>query len=152
MSVWSGPELDSLFEIRFTGETFRAGQVIVAVGMERMEHVPAEISQLPAELWSHSAAHYEILSKYQGKDVVVIGAGQSGLENGSDFGKKALRSRWRCALRRLHGTKFRRRPIDPCISGYGGREPSWARGFNSGFTTTRRRFFTACRGRRGWRG
>lgn len=73
-------KLDSLFEIRLsTGETFRADQVIVAVGMERMEHVPAEISQLPAELWSHSAAHYD-LSKYKGKDVVVIGAGQSGLE------------------------------------------------------------------------
>lgn len=71
---------DSGFEIRLsTGETFRSAQIIVATGMERMEHVPAEISQLPAELWSHSAVHYD-LSKFKGKEVVVIGAGQSGLE------------------------------------------------------------------------
>jgi thioredoxin reductase len=61
------------------GQTFRSGQVIVATGMDRMEHVPEQISQLPAELWSHSAAHYD-LSKFKGKDVIVIGGGQSGLE------------------------------------------------------------------------
>jgi cation diffusion facilitator CzcD-associated flavoprotein CzcO len=73
-------KVDGGFEIRLnTGETFRSAQVIVAVGMERMEHVPAEFSQLPAELWSHSAAHYD-LSKFKSKEVAVIGAGQSGLE------------------------------------------------------------------------
>jgi hypothetical protein len=73
-------KIDGGFEIGLsTGETFRSNQVIVATGMERMEHVPGEISRLPSELWSHSAAHYD-LSKFKGKDVVVIGGGQSGLE------------------------------------------------------------------------
>lgn len=73
-------KIDSGFEIRLsTGETFRSAQVVVAIGMERMEHVPGEITQLPTELWSHSAAHYD-LSRFKGKEVVVIGAGQSGLE------------------------------------------------------------------------
>jgi hypothetical protein len=71
---------DGGFEISLSsGETFRSAQVIVATGMDRMEHVPEQIAQLPGELWSHSAAHYD-LSKYKGKDVVVIGGGQSGLE------------------------------------------------------------------------
>ncbi len=71
---------DAGFEVSLsTGETFRSAQVVVATGMDRMEHVPAEISQLPSELWSHSAAHYD-LSRFKGKEVVVIGAGQSGLE------------------------------------------------------------------------
>jgi thioredoxin reductase len=61
------------------GETLRSSHIVVATGLDRMEQVPEQLRQLPAELCSHSAAHYD-LSKFKGKDVVVIGGGQSGLE------------------------------------------------------------------------
>jgi hypothetical protein len=62
-----------------TGEILRSAQVIMATGMDQMEHVPEQLSQLPAELCTHSAAHYD-LSKFKGKEVIVIGGGQSALE------------------------------------------------------------------------
>lgn len=68
------------FELRLsTGETLRSAKVIVATGMDQMERVPEQLAHLPTELWSHSAVHYD-LSKFKGKDVIVIGGGQSGLE------------------------------------------------------------------------
>lgn len=71
---------DAGFEVRLSsGETSRSAHVIVATGMDQMERVPEELGRLPSELCSHSAAHYD-LSKFKGKDVIVIGAGQSGLE------------------------------------------------------------------------
>jgi thioredoxin reductase len=62
-----------------TGETLRSSQVIVATGMDQMEHIPEQLSRLPAELCSHSAAHYD-LSKFKSEEVIVIGGGQSALE------------------------------------------------------------------------
>jgi Pyridine nucleotide-disulphide oxidoreductase len=62
-----------------SGETLRSAHVIVATGMDHMEHVPEQLCVLPSELWSHSAAHYD-LSRFKSKEVIVIGGGQSGLE------------------------------------------------------------------------
>jgi cation diffusion facilitator CzcD-associated flavoprotein CzcO len=62
-----------------SGETLRSTHVIVATGLDQMEQIPEQLGRLPSELWSHSAAHYD-LSKFKGKDVIVIGGGQSGLE------------------------------------------------------------------------
>ncbi|SPF40189.1 Dimethylaniline monooxygenase (N-oxide forming) [Candidatus Sulfotelmatobacter kueseliae] len=68
------------FEVRLnSGEKLRAAQVIIATGMDRMEQVPEQLRGLPSELCSHSAAHYD-LSKFKGKEVIVLGRGQSGLE------------------------------------------------------------------------
>jgi thioredoxin reductase len=71
---------DSWFEICLsTGEKLRSDHVIIATGLDQMERTPERLGGLPSELWSHSAAHYD-LSKFKGKEVVVIGGGQSGLE------------------------------------------------------------------------
>lgn len=68
------------FEVRLnSGETFRAANVVVATGLDHMPYSPEVLRRLPRELWSHSADHYE-LSKYKGKNVAVIGGGQSALE------------------------------------------------------------------------
>ena len=58
------------------GETLSAQRVVLAVGITHYEHMPSTLSNLPAELVSHSACHHE-LDEFQGKDVVVLGAGAS---------------------------------------------------------------------------
>jgi thioredoxin reductase len=71
---------DGRFDVQLsTGEGVTATQVIVATGLDQMEVVPEQLRALPSSLWSHSAAHYDF-SGFNGKEVVVIGAGQSGLE------------------------------------------------------------------------
>jgi lysine/ornithine N-monooxygenase len=61
------------------GETLQSAQVIVASGLDHMAYCPDQLRHLSAELWSHSTDHYN-LSKFKGKEVAIIGGGQSGLE------------------------------------------------------------------------
>ncbi|GAA2435373.1 hypothetical protein GCM10010191_57520 [Actinomadura vinacea] len=62
-----------------TGEVARARAVVLAIGVRAFAHTPAELAALPAELATHSVAHRD-LSRFEGQDVAVIGAGQSALE------------------------------------------------------------------------
>ena len=57
-----------------------ARRVVVAIGVEHFAHVPEPLSGLPAELCTHSSAHTD-LTAFRGKEVVVVGAGQSALES-----------------------------------------------------------------------
>lgn len=61
-------------------EHVMARRVVVAIGVEHFAYVPNSLSELPAELCTHSSAHTD-LSAFRGKEVVVIGAGQSALES-----------------------------------------------------------------------
>jgi thioredoxin reductase len=68
------------FQLRLaTGEEVTAKKVVVATGLSHAEYIPAELTQLPVELLSHSNNHHD-LSKFKGREVVVIGSGQSALE------------------------------------------------------------------------
>lgn len=73
-----------------TGETVRASQVVVAVGLTHFRNLPAEFAALPPGLFSHSSAVRGISgasgsqlhpAEFAGRRVTVIGAGQSALEN-----------------------------------------------------------------------
>lgn len=80
VSVSTIKRLTSGFALQLsTGKTLEASDVIIATGLDYMEYVPRELANLPAELRSHSADHFD-LSTFKGKEVIVIGAGQSGLE------------------------------------------------------------------------
>lgn len=61
------------------GEILRTRNVIVATGLEHTVYVPPVIRYLPQALRSHSSEHTD-LSRFAGKDVTLIGAGQSSLE------------------------------------------------------------------------
>jgi cation diffusion facilitator CzcD-associated flavoprotein CzcO len=68
------------FDLRLAdGERIRAKGVVIATGLSHAEYIPQELAQFPGELRSHSSVHRD-LSHFKGRDVIVIGAGQSALE------------------------------------------------------------------------
>ncbi len=62
------------------GSTLQADRVVVATGIGAFPNVPQVFRKIPSELASHSSDNPN-LSRFAGKEVVVIGAGQSALES-----------------------------------------------------------------------
>jgi cation diffusion facilitator CzcD-associated flavoprotein CzcO len=68
------------FELRLSSnETLDVRKVIMATGLEYTAYFPPELANLPRELRSHSSGHHDF-SHFKGRDVTVIGGGQSALE------------------------------------------------------------------------
>lgn len=61
------------------GEAVTARRVVVAVGITHFAYVPQQLARLPEELVSHTSQHRD-LGRFAGRDVTVIGGGQSALE------------------------------------------------------------------------
>jgi len=61
------------------GERLRAARVVVATGIIPFAHVPAELGRAGSDLVSHTSTHTD-LSRFAGKEVLVVGRGQSALE------------------------------------------------------------------------
>lgn len=62
------------------GERLTARRVVVAAGIGFFAHRPKEFEHLPVELVSHASDHCD-LGKVAGKEVLVVGGGQSALES-----------------------------------------------------------------------
>jgi thioredoxin reductase len=62
-----------------TGETLTARFVVVAVGFRDFAHMPVRLAHLPPELVSHTSRHRGFAA-FAGRDITVIGGGQSALE------------------------------------------------------------------------
>jgi cation diffusion facilitator CzcD-associated flavoprotein CzcO len=62
------------------GETLTAKRVVVAAGIGSFARRPAEYANLPASMVSHTSQHAD-LAVFAGKNVLVIGGGQSALES-----------------------------------------------------------------------
>ncbi|WP_353944116.1 FAD-dependent oxidoreductase [Streptomyces sp. HUAS MG91] len=74
------------FELKLdSGEQFTARAVVVASGLSGLEHLPHEFAAAapdgpsPTGPLSHSSQHHD-LSRFAGKELIVVGAGQSALE------------------------------------------------------------------------
>ncbi|WP_369248468.1 FAD-dependent oxidoreductase [Streptomyces sp. R41] len=74
------------FELKLdSGELFTARAVVVATGLSGLAHLPAELAgaaadgPTPTGPVSHSSQHHD-LSRFSGKELIVVGAGQSALE------------------------------------------------------------------------
>lgn len=61
------------------GDKLVARKVVVAIGVEHFAYVPDNLTELPAELCTHSSAHADPAA-FRDREVVIIGAGQSALE------------------------------------------------------------------------
>ena len=64
------------------GEVEHARRVVVAVGINSFAWRPAEFRNLPSDLVSHASEQRD-LRAFAGKQVLVIGSGQSALESGA---------------------------------------------------------------------
>jgi hypothetical protein len=60
-------------------EAIKAARVVVATGILPFAQLPAQLEGFPTELVSHTSTHSD-LSGFAGKEVLVLGAGQSALE------------------------------------------------------------------------
>ena len=68
------------YELRTaTGEALTARSVVLAVGISHFAHIPQELARLPRELVSHTS-HHRDFGAFAGRDVTVVGGGQSALE------------------------------------------------------------------------
>ncbi|MER6122890.1 FAD-dependent oxidoreductase [Streptomyces sp. NPDC001795] len=74
------------FELKLdSGETFTARAVVVATGLSGLAHLPPELAgaspdgPTPTGPVSHSSQHHD-LTRFSGKELMVVGAGQSALE------------------------------------------------------------------------
>jgi thioredoxin reductase len=62
------------------GELLRVGRVVIAAGIARFAKLPEQFQGLPSELVSHSSAVRDV-DAFAGRRVLVVGAGQSALED-----------------------------------------------------------------------
>jgi len=74
------------FELKLdSGELFTARAVVIATGLSGLAHLPRELAgaavdgPTPTGPVSHSSQHHD-LTRFAGKELVVVGAGQSALE------------------------------------------------------------------------
>ncbi|MBW8701610.1 Ferredoxin--NADP reductase [Streptomyces sp. MBT84] len=94
------------FELKLdSGETFAARAVVVATGLSGLAHLPPELAAAavdgatPTGPFSHSSQHHD-LTRFSGKELVVIGAGQSALETAALAAEAGARVR---VVSRGHG-------------------------------------------------
>jgi len=73
------PDSDGFIVGLDAGETFRARNVILAIGVTHFGYVPETLASLPTEFVSHSAEHSDV-TRLRGRKVVILGAGSSALD------------------------------------------------------------------------
>ncbi|MCT2594159.1 lysine N(6)-hydroxylase/L-ornithine N(5)-oxygenase family protein [Streptomyces sp. N2-109] len=73
------PRDDSFLVRTDDGDALETRTVAIAVGLLPFARIPVPLRELPPELASHSSGHHD-LSRFKGRNVTVIGSGQSALE------------------------------------------------------------------------
>jgi hypothetical protein len=72
------------------GARFGARRVVVAVGLTYFAQMPAALGHLARDLVSHTSHHTDY-QRWKGKQVIVIGAGQSALESAASLRENGAR-------------------------------------------------------------
>jgi thioredoxin reductase len=93
------------------GTSLRASRVVVATGLERFAWRPSHFDALPSAFVSHASDHAN-LSVFHGKNVTVVGAGQSAIESAALLNEagaavevlaRSPEIRWLSRSLKLHG-------------------------------------------------
>lgn len=102
---------DGQFLITTDDDTqLHAHRLVVAAGIAAFPHRPAMAADLPSELASHTGDHSD-LSVFRGKEVLVVGGGQSALESAAlmhESGASVTVAVRKDHLNWLHGGKYHR--------------------------------------------
>jgi FAD-dependent urate hydroxylase len=119
---------DGGFELTLDdGDVLQVGRVAVAAGIAPFPRVPELLRDLPPELVSHASEHAD-LSKFAGKRVAVIGAGQSALESAAllhEAGAEVVVISRAVDIWWLRGPSDRRFHWPTAPTDIGGRVTSW---------------------------
>jgi cation diffusion facilitator CzcD-associated flavoprotein CzcO len=83
------------------GRVVRARHIVIAVGVASFAWRPPEFEGLPACLASHSSEHRD-LAQFAGRQVVVIGSGQSALESAALLAEGGARVEVIARARNIH--------------------------------------------------
>jgi cation diffusion facilitator CzcD-associated flavoprotein CzcO len=101
---------NGIFEITLAdGATLTARRVVMATGLAYFAFLPPVLRGLPQELVTHTSQHRDF-ERFRGKDVVVVGAGQSALEAAVLLHEAGARPQ---LLSRGYGASFAGPPRDP---------------------------------------
>jgi thioredoxin reductase len=97
--------VDGGFRVTFAGAaSVFCRQVVVATGVRPYAHIPAELSGLPSGLVTHTVDHHR-LDQFQGRQVAVVGAGQSALETAALLHEQGAQVRIVARRSELHWNK-----------------------------------------------
>ncbi len=93
------------------GGTLRARRVVVAAGIEPFANRPEQFQGMPQDVVTHSSEHAD-LSAFAGRNVLVVGGGQSALESAAllhESGARVEVIMRRPTLTWLHGGVYQRK-------------------------------------------
>jgi cation diffusion facilitator CzcD-associated flavoprotein CzcO len=110
-----------------SGAELTTGHVILATGFMAFRHVPELLAAVPAPLAVHSSC-IDALASYAGRDVTIVGAGQSALESAALLHEAGATVRVIARTRQLKwnlGPKPSRTLLDRVISPYAGVGAGW---------------------------
>jgi len=110
-----------------SGSEMTTGHVVLATGFMAFHHVPEHLAAVPPPLAVHSS-RIERVASYAGRDVTIVGAGQSALESAALLHEAGATVRVVARTRQLKwnpGPKPSRTLLDRVISPYGGVGAGW---------------------------
>lgn len=133
---------DGLFVLSLSnGETAYARAVVVAAGVEHFVHLPEALAALPRQLCTHSSAHTD-LSSFAGRDVTIIGGGQSALESAAIASEQGATVRVVVRAPRLRWNGVPLAPDRPLLQQLREPEAGLGSGWSTWFYSTRQGLFT----------
>jgi FAD-dependent urate hydroxylase len=92
LEVTSLSRRDDGFVVRTSdGQSITCARVVVSTGIIPFAYLPPQLRALPADLVSHTSTHVD-LGRFEDKEVLVIGAGQSALETAALLNEHGARA------------------------------------------------------------
>jgi thioredoxin reductase len=126
------------------GDTAYARTVVVAAGVEHLAHLPEPFAALPRQVCTHSSAHAD-LSVFAGRDVTIIGGGQSALESAALASERGATVRVVVREPRLRWNGVPLAPDRPLLRRLREPEAGLGSGWSTWFYSTQQGLFTYLR-------